>query len=422
MAQLEVDKSPWWQRIDEILNYDFCPDYNKYVYWMKHPLVGIIVASFAAGMCGLFVAPQAWMLCLGLAALSLIGLAWPAISVWLIDARLKFAQAYAEEGKATRVEIEILNLAPWPVWGLSLSGGFGEENEIAFRRANGWRTTKLVWQLTPQQRGVYPIDDVSLKTGFPFGIWTARRKVRVEGDLIVRPLPVQLDCVPDFADGRAADDVYSDRRVGDAGDITGTRLFRRGDSLRRVHWSLTARMNELICCERQAGVQSTARVVLAAERDLHAGTGSNSSLEWAIRIFAGICRELLRQGICVQAQIGCETIAIPAGSQGMTRLLNRLARLPLHGIETTDKPKRANGGEGLQIQITTNRAANSEAVRQGLTVVLQAEAFESDQAEAVAEQRESHPIAKRGTLTVESPANARNRFKADWRRLCHAVS
>ena len=32
-------------RVDDFLNYDFCPWANRWVYWMKHPLVGVAVVA-----------------------------------------------------------------------------------------------------------------------------------------------------------------------------------------------------------------------------------------------------------------------------------------------------------------------------------------------------------------------------------------
>ena len=41
--------------LSTLLNTDFCPWANQYVYWLKKPLGILIVAAFASLLCGLFV-------------------------------------------------------------------------------------------------------------------------------------------------------------------------------------------------------------------------------------------------------------------------------------------------------------------------------------------------------------------------------
>ena len=113
------------------------------------------------------------------------------------------------------------------------------------------------------QRGAYPVNGrAEVETSFPFGLFRARREVRVTGKLIVWPQTVALPNLPDVAETSSVDDSFSDRRVGDLGDMLGTRLFREGDSLRRVHWAQTARQQTLIVTERQAPLTTSVRVVL----------------------------------------------------------------------------------------------------------------------------------------------------------------
>jgi uncharacterized protein (DUF58 family) len=253
----------------------------------------------------------------------------------------------------------------------------------------------------------------------------------VTGELIVKPLPVQLDSIPDIGGGQALEEIFSDRKTGDFGDVTGTRPFRQGDSLRRVHWSLTARMNRLICCERQAAMQSTAQVYLDAAAEHHRGTGADSSLEWAIRIFAGICQELSQQGVHVLASVGRETIPVQSGKLGMQRLLLKLARIPEQGFPPELAGKAMTGQQGaFVIGVLTDQSYENNS---GLTVVLQAAGFVESSSEQTTLRDQNSSLSEIESqlpgvqtlgrkLTIHRPQQLTTSLPSQWRKLCHAAS
>jgi uncharacterized protein (DUF58 family) len=63
----------------------------------------------------------------------------------------------------------------------------------------------------------------------------------------------------------------SDRTAGETGDLLGTRLFRAGDSLRRVHWVQTARQQQLVVTERQSPAGSVVRVCVDTAAESYPG-------------------------------------------------------------------------------------------------------------------------------------------------------
>lgn len=409
-------------RANHALNYDFCPNYNKYVYWMKHPLVGISTAAFAACLCAVFVSPQLWLMFFGLIFVAFLGLVWPAISIWATRVTIRYEQAWCEEGSPTNVIVEVQNFLPWPAWGISLANGDNTENNlVSFVKAHGLRKTEFHWEFIPLMRGVYPTVPLYLKSAFPFGVWTAKRSANVEGELVVFPRPFEFDGIPDVGEGHSIDEVFSDRKVGDSGDITGTRAFRQGDSLRRVHWSLTARLNRLICCERQAALQSTAYVCLDASRDHHTVGHPDSTLEWSIRIFAGLCRELANNGITVVGMIGNESVPVGSGHVGIRRLLMRLARIPKDGLSQNSSPARQKSPSGLSIHVMTNKSAANQS---GLAVVLNTSEFSSQPHLVDMEFADvkSEQFSSTHQIFLNNHQEIRSSLRSQWRRLCNAVS
>jgi uncharacterized protein (DUF58 family) len=222
--------------------------------------------------------------------------------------------------------VSVRNAWPWPVWGICLTGNFGSDATIALARVAGWSETEFSWDFVPGCRGEYPRAAVRLSTSFPFGLQEASREVVVERPLIVWPDIVSLDTLMDAAETRPTDDNFSEQRVGDSGDMAGTRPFRNGDSLRRVHWAQTARMGAMVVCERESPVLAAVRVVFDSDPAVHEGAGASGTLEWSIRIAASICAAYHRHNARVECCFGHETILVAAGPEGWRRFLDELAR------------------------------------------------------------------------------------------------
>ncbi len=417
MASTQKLESTRMDSIDLMLNYDFCPWANRWVYWMKHPLVGMTVVAMAAGLCGMFVVPQAWLLCAGLILVGGLGLAWPAITMRAVRAEVHFDKAWCEEQSTIEVRVVVRNRMPFPVWGVSLNeGGESPVTLASFSRVSGWREVEFHWQYTPRQRGVYPRTQMMFETGFPFGVWVSRKPVVVHGELIVLPRPVDLDCLPDLRTNFAFDEILSDHRTGDSGDVTGTRPYRQGDPLRRVHWAMTARVGQMICTERQATIQATRTCFLDISSKHHAGCGDDSTLECNLRIFAGICQEMLRNGMGVRAIIGSDCLVLTPGSAGLRNLLTKLARLPEEGLVDESCPAVPGGAD---VAVVTDR---SPCVSSTVKVLLLADQFSSDPAGSINVHSETHPGFSSTTLVLTGLSSAQDNLSQRWRRVCHAAS
>lgn len=410
---MSVTQTRALSRVDALLNYDFCPWANRWVYWLKHPMVGVAVVAITAGICGTFVAPQAWFLCAGLLIVGMIGLIWPAVSIAAVRANVRFHQAWCEEEAEVSVEVSLTNHLPLPIFGLSLRTSETHEVLVSFARVPAWRKTVYQWRLTPHQRGSFPREQLLLQTGFPFGVWTAQRTASVSGELLVLPKAVDLDAIPALVSSNWGNDQYSSRRTGDCGDIMGTRPFRPGDSLRQIHWATTARTGALVCTERQLAIQNRVVCYLDVAAAHHAGSGVNSSLEWSIRFFAGICRELANQGSEVRAVFGQESLQVQSGVAGQRRLLMRLARLPENGVEQpTLQPEEAS------IAVVTDLSPSGHAV---LPVMLETRGFESLPGAAASVDHMANGTVQ-ASVMINNCDDLRSNLNAKWRRACHAVS
>lgn len=321
--------------LTELLNTDFCPWANQYVYWLKRPLGILIVAAFASFLCGLFVATQGLVIAATIATTIGLGMVWPWIGLRGLSCELRFPQQRGVEGHSVPVEVVVRNRWPFPVWGLAIEEGFflkqaGEDaTAVALSGIRGWSKTRFQWDFHPQCRGVYPTKQVKIATEFPFGVWKARREIDTNGQLTIWPKAVSLEPAL-LADGSNLSLLRSsDKRTGNEGDRIGVRAFREGDSLRLVHWAQTAKCGRLIVSERQGPAQSSVVIAIDTDPETASGSGPNSSFENSIRIAASLCEQFTRQNVNVLIVANRESWDVHPTDLSRRNSLDRLAGLQI---------------------------------------------------------------------------------------------
>jgi uncharacterized protein (DUF58 family) len=353
------------------LSYDFCPWANAYVYWLKKPLGWFIAALAATLLLAVAVSPQAYYVAAGLALIILVGSLWPWLGMVGVSGQLRWVQQRVVEGESVVAELELTNRGFWPVFGLllemdaALTPSPGQPVALSYVPPLG--VSRFRWTAQPRARGHYPQRPVLLVTGFPFGLWHARRRIDVRGSLIVWPATFPLDDMPPLpGDSRAATGAFTPQS-GHEGDWMGVRPYRDGDSLRQVHWAQTARRDELIVCERQ----STARQELLLWLDAASPeTCSSDSSEWMIRTAAAIVSHLVHHQWSVTVCLGGERTQVHPTGNSLPRWLDLLAgwqwpspasravgepnpvpiagRSPfMIGLITSERLGRLSGGGGL---------------------------------------------------------------------------
>lgn len=324
------------------------------------PFGGLLAGAAAAGLCGVFLNPQAFGLVAALAAVMAVGLVWPAVAAWGLRAELSFEADRGAEGRPVRVRLRVANRLPIPAYGMTLRRGgldpAGSGWAVDAVPAGG--TAEFQWEWPPDRRGVFPGAGLRLTSGFPFGLWEAARRVDCHAALVVWPRMVAAPPVPAAPGepGPEADTVTD--RPGEGGELLGVRDYRRGDSPRRIHWGRTARCERLIVCEYQAAVRRPdVRLLLDLDPAVHT-PGPDGSREWAIRIAAGLASDWLSAGVRIEAQLGGAVVPPDAGERARRRLLDRLAALPADGVEAAPAagpPEVEPRSPRLQVLLTTDR-------------------------------------------------------------------
>ena len=404
------------ERLVTVLTYDFCPSANRFLRWLKHPIGFLSIAGLVSVTFALFLNSFAWVGFGAVAVTLTLGLAWPWIGLRGLDARLSWEDRRCSEGDHVKVRLRIRNRCPWPVWGLSVKGGFRQDvPSAALARVAALSEMEFSWEFVPEERGVYPVTDPYIQTGFPFGLWTSQCGISVEQELLVGPKTVRLNGLPDLTSGQPSEEHLSDRTAGDLGDILGTRSFRQGDSLRRVHWAQSARHQRLVVTERQSGVESRVCVRIDASNESHLGSGKDSTLNWTLRIAASICQAINDEHTHVDCVIGDDVICL-SQTGGLRRLMDYLARIPESGHSGGATAIRSQHYAGGEIVCTTDRrrqevAAGRRLKRCPREVVIASENAGDDAPSSRSSMRSPW-------LFIPSTNAASTEFPRQWQRAC----
>lgn len=301
-------------------------------------LASILLCTVVVGVLGLALHPRLLLLLPALWVVLLIGVAWPWLSVLLVRGRLKLRADRVHEGESLDGALTLRNLAPWPGWGLTLDAGEANRRIIETPAPLGSVSKNIGFR--PEQRGVFPARSPRLSTGFPIGLVTASRSLGLTDSVVVWPRVLPVAQSLDWAVADMTAGPIETRRVGTDGDTVGVREYRRGDPMRWIHWSQTARQDRFMVREFQSSGVPRVRIELDCDPVVHVGTGTDSSFEWSVRIAASLAMHWLSEGAEVELLAGDVRLPAAGGAFHRRQFLDALAGVQLGSTEQA--PRGAN--------------------------------------------------------------------------------
>jgi uncharacterized protein (DUF58 family) len=244
-------------------------------------------------------------------------------AVWL---RAAAAASPVFEGDA--VELELTLSAPSPRGPARLSGtllGVPMSAATGLVSASGFRA---VSRTGPLARGPLAAAGWTLETGDHLGLF--RERVAAPAGEICLALPL-IAALTDGARVREVEASVAAPRAGAGSELFGVREYRRGDSLRRIHWRSSARRGELVTREYEPPGRHLVGLFLDPE------PVSRPSADQVARLAASEAWDCLRSGgrVVVWAPGLAATSLAEAGS--LWSILEWLARYP-EGDPVDDDP------------------------------------------------------------------------------------
>ena len=149
-------------------------------------------------------------------------------------------------------------------------------------------------KVTLTRRGSYRLGALRVRTGDPFGLFTSEMPIGQPTSVVVFPEVVPLPhwrLPPSPIDGTTPD--AAPLRGGDAARQHGVRPYVHGDAINRIHWLSSARHGELHVKEFDLEQAADLWILLDLDRSVHAGVGTDASVETAVTIAASVAMRTL---------------------------------------------------------------------------------------------------------------------------------
>jgi uncharacterized protein (DUF58 family) len=238
--------------------------------------------------------------------------------------RIQVGDSFTEQAV---LELEPGVLQWWPRLWLELHDGSDFPNHHLDSVLSLGPLGRKVWELksTTTRRGRFTLGPVWVTSGDPFGIFR-RSKQLVEGtNIVVYPRTVPLPRfgrIPGELPGGA---LQGTRVQFTTPNISSIRDYRPGDAFNRIHWPSTARTNKLMVREFELDPTADIWIVLDLNADVHAGTGLESTEEYAVTAAASLARHLLDQSRAVGLVSQTATLPADRGPRQLERTLEVLA-------------------------------------------------------------------------------------------------
>lgn len=227
------------------------------------------------------------------------------------------------------------------------SGEWASIPRFALDRLDAGESRTLTYSLRPPQRGLYDLGPLTVRLCDPFGFCELPRTTSSIDQLLVTPEVVPLPRLDPTGRWSAGATARGGRAGGIGDDDLGTRPYRPGDELRRVHWRTTARVGELSVRREEQPRQGSVTLILdtrASAWGLSAGNSRPGSFETAVSVTASIAVALSAAGTQLRLVTldGDELATVPGGRWGASpevgALLERLATVQLGGTRSGPPP------------------------------------------------------------------------------------
>jgi len=151
------------------------------------------------------------------------------------------------------------------------------------------------------QRGKYSLGPFSIYIFDPFNLFFLKKTYYNYSELYVYPRTFNIKKFPNLVKGILPWFGIDTIRVsGDEDEFFGTREYKEGDPLRRIHWISTARKNRLIVKEYQRQSFFRATILFNLEKEKNFGKGKERVAEYIIKIAASIAKYLIERGVSLE--------------------------------------------------------------------------------------------------------------------------
>lgn len=197
------------------------------------------------------------------------------------------------------------------------------------------------YEVAALRRGVYTVEPAQVTSGDPFGIFNRSATMGKRQEIVVYPNVYTPDDIG-LPFREVLGDAVPDRALlDDPSLIAGSREYRPGDPLNRVHWKATARTGSLSVRVHDPSTSAHLMIVLNLNTSQHAWYGVDADrMEAAIDAAASFAIWALDRGYpvgirsngAIRQSSAAPRVAAGASPRQAALLLDHLARLSFSGL------------------------------------------------------------------------------------------
>lgn len=253
-----------------------------------------------------------------------------------LEVRAERRTERAQVGQHAQEVIEVRNRGVLPKLWLEVedpSGLPGHRSRrvvvIPPRRSRNWIVDTLLLR-----RGLYDWGPVRVVSTDPFGLFRRVREFGGQQQILVYPPVVDLPHFQAPPANLPGEGRFRRRTHYVTPNASGIREYVPGDAFNRIHWKSTARTGELMVKTFELDPASDIFVILDMERRVHAGSGDDSTEEYAVRVAASVARHYLLENRSVGLITFGKDLRVEEPERGqhqMTRILETLATVRAEG-------------------------------------------------------------------------------------------
>jgi len=268
-----------------------------------------------------------------------IGFVWAWLNLRGIDLSVTRDANRGRVGGYLGGQVSIVNRTRMPKSWLEVAEATGPSADTSGRGLALIREQVRSWRIRTYlaKRGVYRSGQVRLVSQDPFGLFRLRRDFLDPHPYIVFPAVEELPNLDARFAGLPSDSRMTRHWEQITTDVASIRNYVDGDSMRRIHWPYTARMNELMVKEFDMGLSAEAWVLLDMHQMSHYGADLdevNNTEELSVTVAASIVDRLMDQSMPVglASNGDQEHIYRPDSSpEQRGRLMETLSEVRAHG-------------------------------------------------------------------------------------------
>ena len=257
-------------------------------------LLAVLILAMITGF-----RPLYWLLYVAVGGV-LIGYLWAWLQSRGLESHVEELSPHPTVGQTVHLKVVMREKVGLPRMGLRarLAGDFADMAEEHVSLSPRGTTTWTVSGLC-HRRGLNSIGSVAMVSSDPSGLLSLECRLGTPKSILVYPATIELSRT--LVEGQVAGGEMGEagKLVGHSAAVSMVRQYIPGDSLTRIHWPTTARLDQMMTKEFEGAGVNEIWLYVDLQEAAQSGTGDDSTEEYIITIAASLAKSLIQDGHAV---------------------------------------------------------------------------------------------------------------------------